>query len=295
MEGLPMSTRSAVRRPVPAVLLLVLAALAALAWFRPAGSAAQDSTPMPPPAGSPQAMAEGTSDCTQPLGLAAGNACVNVIHASPDAPAVDVYVDGQPALQGLAFGAASGFVGLPPGDHQFQVAPAGAPADQAVIDTTLTLEAGTAYEVAAFGPLADIGALVTTANLDPLMGDSARVRVVQTITGAPPADVAAAGGPVLIGNVVEGNASEYAEVPAGATPVDLEIRPAGQGTAIFSIPGAQLQPGLVYSFYALGSVTDPSALRVLPVVAPASGGMMAGTPVAASPVPLAPAQATPAP
>ena len=291
-----MPPRTAVRsRPLPALLLLVVAVLAAFAWFRPATSTAQESTPMAPPAGSPEAVAMGATDCTQPLGLPAGNACVSVIHASPDAPAVDVYVDGQPALRGLAVGSASGFVGLPPGTHQVQVAPAGAPADQAVIDTTLTLEAGTAYEVAAFGPVANITALVTPANLDPLQGDSARVRVVQTIAGAPPADVAAAGGPVLIPGVVEGNASNYAEVPAGATPVDLEIRAAGQPTALLTIPGAQLQPGLVYSFYAIGSISDPTTLRVLPVVAPAAGGMMAGTPVAASPVPLVPAQATPAP
>lgn len=280
---MPTRTVAFRRRSSPIGLLVALALLAAVAFVRSAS--AQDASPLASPAA-------GTADCTQALGLPSGGACVNVIHASQEAPAVDVYVDGAVAIPGLAFGAASGYVGLPAGEHLIQVAPAGAPADQAVITATLPLEAGVAYEIAAVGTLDTITAIVNPANLDPLTGDLARIRVIQTIPGAPAADVALAGGEVLIPNVTEGVAGAYAEVPAGATPVDLEIRPAGQPTALFPISGAALQPGLVYSFYAIGSVADPSSLQVLPIVAPASGSTTAGTPVAGEAIPLAPATPT---
>lgn len=263
-----------------------LAAFAALLttvlWLRPV--LAQDATPMASP------MA-GTSDCTEPLGLVTGSACVNVIHASAEAPAVDVYVDGTLAITNLQFGQATGFVGLPAGEHQIQVAPSGGTVDEAVIDETLTLEAGTGYEIAATGSLDALMAAVNPVNLDPLTGDMARIRVIQTIPEAPAADVALAGGDVLIANVSVGGTADYAEVPAGATPVDLEIRPAGEQTALLTVSGASLQAGLVYSFYAIGSVSDPMSLQVLPVIAPASGSMMAGTPIAGSEtIPLAPAE-----
>jgi hypothetical protein len=41
---------------------------------------------------------------------------VRVVHASPDAPAVDVWVNGQVAISGLAFGEATDYVALAGGD-----------------------------------------------------------------------------------------------------------------------------------------------------------------------------------
>ena len=131
--------------------VLIAALMAAL--FGGLRASAQDATP------SPEMTDMGV--CTEALGIGEeGNACVNVIHASPDAPAVDVYVDGTLALENLAFGAASGWVALPAGEHQVQVTATGTPADQAVIDATLTLEEDAAYEVAAVGLVAEITAAV---------------------------------------------------------------------------------------------------------------------------------------
>ncbi len=53
------------------------------------------------------------------------DATVRLVHALPGGPPVDVTVDGAPAVQGLAFGAATEYVALPSGDHQVQVLPSG--------------------------------------------------------------------------------------------------------------------------------------------------------------------------
>ena len=55
---------------------------------------------------------------------AADNAMVRVLHASPDAPAVDVYVDGEKVgapLAGLEFGDLSEYVSLPAGTYDIKV------------------------------------------------------------------------------------------------------------------------------------------------------------------------------
>ena len=52
---------------------------------------------------------------------AAEMAKVRVVHASPDAPAVDVYVDGAKALSNVTFFTASDYLSLPAGEHRFQV------------------------------------------------------------------------------------------------------------------------------------------------------------------------------
>ncbi len=272
------------RRSVPAWLVLVAAMLAVAAWLRSA--TAQDATPAATPAGSPVVVE--TVDCTEPLGLEPGSACVAVIHASPDAGSVDVYVDGEQVVEDIAFATASGYVAVPAGERQVQVVPAGASVEEAVIDQTLTFEAGVAYEVAATGPLASIGTSVNITNLDPLLDDDARIRVFQAIEGAPPADILLANGDPVLRNVTAGTVTGYLSVPAGATPIDLEVRPSGLPIA-FPISGATLEPGLVYTFYVVGELTDPGSFRVVPLVAPASGSMNAGTPVASpEAIPLVP-------
>ena len=58
-----------------------------------------------------------------------GAAQVRVVHASPDAPAVDVWVEGQttPAVKGIKYGDASAYLQVPAGKYNFQIRPAGAP------------------------------------------------------------------------------------------------------------------------------------------------------------------------
>ena len=223
------------------------------------GVMAQEATP---------AQMADMGNCVTALGISQeGDACVNVIHASPDAPAVDVYVNGAEALSDLAFGTASGWVALPAGEHQIQVTAADAAIDTAVIDAMLTLEAGAAYEVAATGLLADITPLVTQADLSEFSTADepmARARVIHASPDAPAVDVAVKGGDVLIENLPFPESSDYLVVPAAS--YDLEVRPTGTTDVALDLPGVALDEGVVYSIYAIGLAGDGS-LTVLPVTA----------------------------
>ena len=53
------------------------------------------------------------------------NAMVRVLHASPDAPAVDVYVNGEVAVEGAEFKALTDYLTLPAGDYNVEIKPAG--------------------------------------------------------------------------------------------------------------------------------------------------------------------------
>jgi hypothetical protein len=207
-------------------------------------------------------------NCVLALGIGnQGDACVNVIHASPDAPAVDVYVDGAQALTGLEFGAASGWVALPAGEHQIQVTATGAEPDTAVIDASVTLEGGAAYEVAATGLLAQIQPRINQVNLSTLGSEEepmARVRVIHASPDAPAVDVAVAGGDVLIEKLPFTEASDYLVVPAGS--YDLEVRPTGTTDVALDLTGVALEAGMVYSVYAIGQAGD-GTLTVLPIAA----------------------------
>ena len=227
---------------------------------------AQDSTP----------MSGSMGDCVSALGIgAAGDSCINVVHASPDAPAVDVYLDGTKALEGLAFGSASGWVAVPAGDHQVQVVPAGGDVASAVIDAPVTLEGGAGYLVAATGPVASIAPQIYQVDLSDLASDSARVRVIHTSPDAPAVDIAVKGGDVLIPNLAFPNASDYLVVPAGS--YDLEVRPTGTMDVALALDGVALEAGMVYDVFAIGTIAD-GTLSVL--VVPSTTAATVATPMA---------------
>jgi len=206
--------------------------------------------------------ATASTGCAAILGIGADEACVNIVHASPDAPAVDVYVDGGLALEGLEFGAFSGWVALPAGDHQVQVTAAGAAPDTAVIDVPVSLESGVAYQVAATGYLDSITAQVYPADLTATGADMARVRVIHNSPDAPAVDIAVTGGDVLISGLEFPNASDSLDVPAGT--YDLEVRPAGTTDVALALPGVVLEAGMTYDVFAIGSLAD-GTLTVLVV------------------------------
>lgn len=228
---------------------------------------AQDSTPM--------AMIP----CATALGIGGeGDACVTVVHASPDAPAVDIYVDGTAAIEDLAFGAASGYVALPAGDYNVQVAPTGTSADDAVIDADLTLEAGMAYEVAAIGAVADISAKVFPVDVSAVgNAEESAVRVVHASPDAPAVDIALKGGDVVVENLAYPNASDYLMLPAGT--YDLEVRPTGTEDVAIDLSGTEIPAGAAISVYAIGTLAD-GTLTVLPVVAAPMAADQMATPAA---------------
>ncbi|MCC6705817.1 MAG: DUF4397 domain-containing protein [Thermomicrobiales bacterium] len=214
--------------------------------------------------------------CSEALGIGmAGDSCINVIHASPDAPAVDVYLDGALALEGLEFGAFSGWVAVPAGEHHVQVTAAGSAADDAVIDAQVELEADAAYHVAATGLLAEITPAIYQVNLsdfDAMADPMARVRVIHTSPDAPAVDIALKGGDVLISELAFPDASDALEVPAGS--YDLEVRVAGTTDVALDLPGVELMAGMVYDVFAIGQAGD-GTLTVLVIPSTTAAALIA--------------------
>lgn len=235
-------------------------AVAAIAFVLTIGPlAAQQASPAATPgtlAGEP---------CTNLFGIALGNACVVVVHASPDAGPIDVYVDDELALPGLTYGTLNDFVPVNAGDRRIRIVPAGAALADAVIDGQVALVDGVAYELAAIGPIDGLDAAVLPVVTDPLAADAARVRLVHAAPDAPAVDIATIGGDVLIADVSFGEASGYAEVPAGT--YEVEARIAGTEDVALPMPGTVFAPNTSYTVYVVGQVADASlGMVIVPVL-----------------------------
>jgi len=192
---------------------------------------------------------------------------VRIMHASPDTPPVDIFVDGQKAVTALAFPNNTGYVALPAGGHNVKVfvSPSdgtGTPALQA----TLEVVAGKDVTVLATGRVGN-GSLALTIfeddNRTP-SGNNAHVRLIHASPDAPPVNVAVAGTDTnVFTGVAFRNVSPYVPVPAGTYSLDVKVN--ATGATVLTIPNLKLDARTVYTAVAVG-LAGNGTLRVVPLV-----------------------------
>ena len=186
---------------------------------------------------------------------------VRVAHLAPDAPNVDVYVNGDPVLTDVPYTTVSDYLSLPAGTQQVTVYATG-DTTSPVIEAPVELAAGGAYTVAAVGLVADdsLTAQVYEDDLRSPASGNAKVRVVHASPDAGPVDVVPRGGQALVSGLRFPDASPYAEVSAGT--YTLDVNAAGTKKTVLTVPDATLASGGVYSAFAVGTVYADS-LNVL--------------------------------
>lgn len=121
---------------------------------------------------------------------AATPAQLRVIHASPDAPAVDIVVNNDcaaPVLSGVPYPVFSNYLSVPAATYNVKVTAAGN-CGAVVIDANLTLSAGKQYSVYATGLLASIAPYVLTDDNRPI-ATAAKVRIVHAAPSAGRVDI----------------------------------------------------------------------------------------------------------
>lgn len=202
---------------------------------------------------------------------------VRVVHASPDAPAVDVWVNDAVAFSNIPFKKITSYAELAAGSYNVKVVPTGQ-TEPVVIEADLDLEAGTDYTVAAVGQLATIEPIVLVDdNTTPASG-MAHVRFVHASPDAPNVDIKVKDGPVLFENVPFKQAFPYVPVDAGT--YNLEVRIHDSGALALEVPGLSLAERSVYTVFAMGLAGGEPALQAVPsldataaMVLPATGGL----------------------
>ncbi len=115
---------------------------------------------------------------------------LRVVHASPDAPAVDVVADdgfSAPLVSDLSFADFTGFLSVPPATYNVKVVPTNE-TSPVVIDADLNLEAGQIYSVIAVDNLAAISALVESDDPRPI-ATAAKLRLIHASPTAADVDI----------------------------------------------------------------------------------------------------------
>ena len=159
---------------------------------------------------------------------------LQVLHASPDAPAVNVFIDGTETLSAVDYKVGSGLLEVPPATYNVRVEAIIPGGNADVVDADLDLIGGFIYTVAAIGSVADatFAPLIIQQQDVPVTAGSARVFVLHGAEGAPAVDVYVtepdidlAPGIAPLGSFAYTETLGPVEVPAG----DYRIRVTGAG------------------------------------------------------------------
>jgi hypothetical protein len=184
---------------------------------------------------------------------------VRIGHCCPDAPNVDIHVDGSPAFESVAFGDLSDYATLDAGEHEVRVVPSGG--SDAVIEADLDLETETAYTVLATGMLEDIEPTVLMDEPGEVPSNKAHVRFIHAAPDAPNVSISVADGPEVFTDVGFRGASDYEAVDDGT--YDLEVRPTGADDVVLALDDISFDGGTAYTAIAIGQVSDNSLDAIL--------------------------------
>ena len=205
--------------------------------------------------------------CGEVLGIGGGEeSCVRLVHAAPDSPAVDVYVNDSLVAENLGFGAATEYVALPSGEGRtVQVAATGTPAEEAVLTSDLALEVGQAYTALVTGNADDLQLVVTGTDLRPIPENQARLGFINASPDAGALAIELADGPTLVSDLGFRAISEYTAIDVGEYTVHLRRQDGDNLIALAT--DLIFEPGTVYDAVAIGRADDET-LSLLVLTAP---------------------------
>jgi hypothetical protein len=179
------------------------------------------------------------------------NANVRVVHASPDAPTVDIILDGTPVSSKLDidYQDASAWVEIPANTYDIAVE-ANLPGDDAnVLALSATLAGDQTYTIIAIGSVAQgtLEALLVENTLIAVTEGNVRAQVVHAAPNAPEVDVYVTAPDTVLSTEQPLATLAYraftgqVEVPAGD--YQIRITPAGSTTVVFDSGALSLEAG----------------------------------------------------
>ncbi len=192
-------------------------------------------------------LLKSTGGATPPPPPPASSVTVRAVHASPEAPSVDVLVDGAVAIAKLSFGELSDRKPVAEGTRAVKINVAGTATS--VLSANLTLKKDVSYSVVAYDTPAALKALVLEdATNVTSAGARGYIRIVNLISdavGLPEFTGSSSGGAAF------GAAANYGETSLGSKSVGVKYTTAN-GSGAASV-GFELESGNFYTVYAIGS------------------------------------------
>lgn len=185
---------------------------------------------------------------------------VRVLHASPNAPRVDVYANDRLIARNISYKEFSEYRRVPSGNYRIRVYPAGKTKNP-VISTRLTAIPGSILTLAVIGMLPNVNILPVLEPRFPQSLGRSCVRFVHVSPNAPSVNISTSSGTGLFKNVSYKNITNYACItPSNYT---FQLRSSKTNNVVLTVPNVRLLSNKFYTVYVVGLVVKTPPLQVL--------------------------------
>ncbi|RKD26520.1 protein of unknown function [Caminicella sporogenes DSM 14501] len=185
---------------------------------------------------------------------------VRILHASPDAPAVDIYVNNSPIALNFPYRGFTQYIPLQNGIYSIKIFPAGSRRNL-IIDKNINIPANTILTIAMVNELQNIALYPiedTSMNIQP---GKVKLRFVHLSPNTPSVDVRLSNERSLFKDVEYKEVTNY--ITMNPNIYTVEIYKTNSNQRILYVPNVKLMSNKFYTIYAVGLFGKRPPLQVL--------------------------------
>jgi len=188
---------------------------------------------------------------------------IRFFHASPDAPAVDIYINQRLVAKKLKYKSFTPYLGLILGDYTVEIYAAGTYTNP-VIKSNVNIPSKSIFTAAAINELANIQLYVIPDPIIPPLNNMARLRFIHLSPNAPAVDFTLSNGMDIFPDVSYKEITNYKSFINSR--YTFQLRLAGTDTIVLTVPNILLRPARNLTAYAVGLAGSNPPLQMLIVM-----------------------------
>lgn len=182
------------------------------------------------------------------------------LHASPDTPAVDVYVNNNIFARNLGYRGFTRYFSMAPGVYNIRAYAAGTTTDP-LINVNLNIVPGSISTLAFSGYRSDLSLETIDEPRQPILPYRTYIRFANLSPNTSSIDVGLSSGRRLFDDIGYREVGQYLDIAPGR--YTLQLMNSDTGEVILTVPNTNLQPGRFYTVYGIGLTGAQPQLQVL--------------------------------
>ncbi|SHK32656.1 DUF4397 domain-containing protein [Desulforamulus aeronauticus] len=183
---------------------------------------------------------------------------IRVLHASPDAPPVDLYADNTIIAKGLSYRNFTEYLPVSSGTHNIKVVHSESPGEQ-ILESSQNIPPNSIQTIALVDNLANIRLLPISDQPASLDVNKVNLKFVHLAPDLSNVDLTLPDGTVLFSNVSFKEATDYLTLNPNNHTLQVRV----EGEVILTVPNQKLSAGKVYSAYLIGRNNGNPPLQLL--------------------------------
>lgn len=200
------------------------------------------------------------SPCQKQYRVAQTNSFIRVLHASPNAPGVDIYINDSILASDVTYKEFTKYIPLAGGLYNIKVYPTGKKVNP-VIDTNVNIPPSSIFTIAITGMLAEIALILIQEPPIKRFPSETFIRIAHLSPNTPNVDITLPNGNKLFSDVEYKEVTDYIPIKPGV--YVLQARLAGTNNIILTVPNTNLRAGNIYTVYIVGLENGNPPLQVL--------------------------------